>query len=129
MLWVRPAPSPREIQILGQLADVRTVRHADVERPIGGDGAVEQRHRLVADRVDGLVLFDDVAHLWQGGIRRTRILRRTLLQREAGYVALELRLVGGDLGLVLIVVAGCGVLGGGQLLLGLGQLRLVPVDL
>ena len=52
-------------QVVGQLAHIGAVGHADVERPVGGDGAVQQRHRLVADRVDRLVLPDDVAHLRQ----------------------------------------------------------------
>ena len=55
-------------QVVGQLAHVGAVGHADVERPVGGDGAVEERHRLVADRVDGLVLPDDLARLGQRGV-------------------------------------------------------------
>ena len=50
-------------QVGGQLAHVGAVGHADVERPVGGDGAVEERHRFVVERVDGLVLLDDLAHL------------------------------------------------------------------
>ena len=50
-------------------------------------------------------------------------------RRQVGLVTLQLGLVGLDLGLVLVVVARRGRLGGGQLLVGLGQLGLVLADL
>ena len=116
-------------QVVGQLADVGAVGHADIERPVGGDRAVEERHRFVAERVDGLVLPDDVAHLRQRGVGRARVRRGGLQRRQGGLVALQPGLVGDDLGLVLVVVTGRARLGGGQLLLGLGQLGLVLADL
>ena len=36
-------------QVVGELADVGTVGHPDVERPVGDDGAVEERHLLVVE--------------------------------------------------------------------------------
>ena len=116
-------------QVGRQLAHVRAVGHADGEGPVGSHGTVEERHRLVADRVDGLVLLDDIAHAGQRGVGRARVLRARLGQRQGGLITLQLRLVGGDLGLVLVVVAGRCVLGAGQLLVGLGQLSLVLADL
>ena len=98
-------------QVGGQLAHIGAVGHADVERPVGGDGAVEERHRLVVERVDRLVLLDDVAHLRQRGVGRARVHLGGLLRRQGGLVALQLGLVGGDLGLVLVVVKGGGRLG------------------
>ena len=55
-------------QVAGQLAHVGAVGHAGLERPVGGERPVQQRHRFVAHRVDRLVLLDDLARLGQPGV-------------------------------------------------------------
>ena len=78
----------------GQLTHVGAVGHAEIEGPVGGDGSVEQRHRHIAHRVDGLVLLDDVAHVGQRGVGGARVRGVLLRQRQCSLVSLQRRLVG-----------------------------------
>lgn len=63
VVGLRQACSVAEGDEIGaQLTHIGAVRHADAKGPVGGHRTVQQRHRPIAHRVDGLVLFDDVAH-------------------------------------------------------------------
>ena len=71
----QPGTEPECDQVLGQLSDIGTVGHADVEGAVGRDRAIEQRHRFVVGGVDRLVLADDLPHLGQCGVGRDRVQR------------------------------------------------------
>ena len=72
----QPAAEAEIDQVAGQLAHIAAIGHARVERPVGGDRAVQQQHRHVAHRIDALVPPDDLPRLRQPRIRRARAALR-----------------------------------------------------
>ena len=93
-------------QIVRQLAHIGAVGHAHIERPVGGQGTVEQWHLDGVYGVDRLVLADDVAHLRQVRVGPGGAGLGLLQAGQVGLVGQDLVVVGLNLGRSLGVVAG-----------------------